>query len=743
VTRLRAAARHVFAIAARELGAFVRSPVAWVVLVLFLVVQGFSFWAVLEVLADPKRPAPYGAVLRTHFGGTFLHWSFLLFVVSALTMRLVAEERRTGTWETLCAAPVSDGEIVVGKWLGALGFYALLWLPTLLYPVILRALAPPGAAPDSGPIATAYLGVLVVGASFLAVGVAASAATASQVVAAVAGFVALLALLMLGLLPETAPTWFSAGSLASRLAAAVDVRRHMDDFARGLVDTRHLAVHAGLAISALVAATMLCGAGRRARRQTGAAVLGALLVAAAALLANVEVARHPARLDATRARVYTLEKRTRQILADVRQPVTALVLAGSAPEYHELYDEILVLLRRFQAEQPLLAVEEVDPALDPGRITELAQTYELTEDEIAQGGAVVFLSGDRHRGVALSDMAELAPESEGGRVRSFRGEQAFAAALLDVTDETRPEICFASGHGEPPIVPRPSGQDLSAVVHALERDGAHASDLADLAAGVPARCAALAIVGPTRPIAPAEALALDAWLAHGGRLLVAVDPDLPPGATEIAPTGLETLLPAWGVRLGPGVVVDPERQIRIALSWITDDGYGDHPIVAGFDGRRVSYWFAPRWIAPADAPGVKSVALVSSTPNGFAETSLGGLRTGPPRQDGKDEAGPVAVAVAAEKPDARARLVVFGSARTFSSEVVDRGLGSSDLLFASSIAWLTDRTKLVGVGAKTPEQIRLSLGAGQARRLFFVCVAGWPLLWAAAGLVVWRRRRTR
>src|SRR5687767_8271985 len=93
--------------------------------------KGLSFFAVVRVLADPRRPAPYGAVLRAHFGGTFLYWAFLFFVVAPLTMRLIAEERRQGTWEVLRTAPVLAAAIVAGKWMGALVSYLALWVPTL------------------------------------------------------------------------------------------------------------------------------------------------------------------------------------------------------------------------------------------------------------------------------------------------------------------------------------------------------------------------------------------------------------------------------------------------------------------------------------------------------------------------------------------------------------------------------------------------------------------------------------
>lgn len=737
ILRLPDALRQTFVTARREVAAYFHSLIAFVVMVLFLVVQGFSFWAVLEVLADPRRPAPYGAVLRTHFGGTFLYWAFLFFVVAATTMRLVAEEKRQGTWEVLLTAPVGEGPALVGKWLGAIAFYATLWAPTVVYVLILRAFAPPGAAPDPGPIATAYLGVLLSGAAFLAVGLATSAATSNQIVAAIGTFAGLVILLLAGLVPEIAPAFVERHATLAAVLERIDVRRQLDDFARGIVDSRHLAFYSGLAGFGLALAYGIAR-GERRPRERGSGAIGVALVAVIALLGNVLAARHPARLDFTAGRVYTLDAKTRRILADVNRPISVVVIAGDEEVFHELYDEVRELLRQFAAAQPLLEVEEIDPALDPARIEEIAERHALQPSEVAGGGVVVFASGDRREAVALLDMAEFGEGPAGGMLTSFRGEEAFAAAILAVSETTRPPICATRGHGE-----RETG--LARVTKALERDGARVEPLWDLEAGVPARCAALAVLGPRQPLSGREAMAIGEYLAKGGRLLVALDAHRAAAADAFVPTGLETILLEHGVRVGAALVRDPRGEIGIPSAWVTLHGYGEHPISAAFRGRRATIWFEPRLVEPYEARGVSATPLVLASEEGFvvgaSAAGSGGVGDGddPKGRDGDE--GP-SIAVAAEKAETGARVVVFGSARSFSDEILGRGLGVNDALAASAAAWLTGRTKLVGVGPKTPEQFRVIMTAEQLARLFWVCVLGVPGVVAAAGaLVHWRRRR--
>lgn len=230
----------------RELLGYYCSPLAWVILTLFLLVQGYAFYLYVELVNRPD--APHGAVMQYFFGGTVLYWLFVVFVVSALTMRLLAEERRSGTIEPLLTAPVTEAQVVLAKYLAAVLFYAFLWLPTLLYVAVVAWLAAP--ALSWGPVAAGYLGTLLVGAACIAVGLAASALTRSQIIAAVLTFTALSLLLLVGALES-----FVSGPVARAIVEHLNLFDHMEDFARGIVDTRRVVFHLSLILFCLVAAT--------------------------------------------------------------------------------------------------------------------------------------------------------------------------------------------------------------------------------------------------------------------------------------------------------------------------------------------------------------------------------------------------------------------------------------------------------------------------------------------------------
>jgi len=216
-------------IARRELTSFFVSPIAYVVATTFLLVFGFLFQSIVTSFSDPRSPG--GDVFPRLFANLFT-WIVLFLYCATLTMRLIAEERRSGSLESLMTSPLSEWQVVVGKFLGALGFYLFLWAPTVVYVFLLAR----HTRVDPGPILAGYLGVALVGAFFLAVGTFASAVSRSQVAAAILGFTLCVllfatALFFGGLAAD--PGW-------QAFWGHLSLTTHMAEFGRGIVDSRRV-----------------------------------------------------------------------------------------------------------------------------------------------------------------------------------------------------------------------------------------------------------------------------------------------------------------------------------------------------------------------------------------------------------------------------------------------------------------------------------------------------------------------
>jgi ABC-2 type transport system permease protein len=210
----------------RELRAFFFSPLAYVMLFFFLVVTGVIFVYIVGQLNNPASPG--GPPLKFFFSAT---WLMLLLMGPLLTMRLVSEELRSGSIEVLMTAPVTEGQVIGGKFLAAFTFYAFLWFPTVGYAAMITLYE----KVDWGPVMAGYLGVLLIGALFLSIGIFSSAMTRSQLLAAMMTAALLFVLFLLGVFEELVNN-----DLMKRALSYVSIFNHIDELANGIVDTRRL-----------------------------------------------------------------------------------------------------------------------------------------------------------------------------------------------------------------------------------------------------------------------------------------------------------------------------------------------------------------------------------------------------------------------------------------------------------------------------------------------------------------------
>ena len=222
-------------VAKREIRTYFNSPIAYIVITVFMLLSGYLFFSSLFI----ERQAE----LRSYFN---LMPLLLSFIVPAMAMRLIAEEKASGSLEMLITMPVRDWQVIVGKFLAGMALLAAMVGLTLFYAVTVMLVGPL----DKGPAIGGYLGILLVGGAYMAIGVMASTLTRNQIVAFIIGFAISFSLyLFYRLVP------FMPESLRPMLAY-LSVESHFDGMSRGIIDSRDVIYYLSVMVVSLVIATL-------------------------------------------------------------------------------------------------------------------------------------------------------------------------------------------------------------------------------------------------------------------------------------------------------------------------------------------------------------------------------------------------------------------------------------------------------------------------------------------------------
>jgi ABC-2 type transport system permease protein len=234
--------RNIWVIARREFKLFFISPVAYAVAFMIFLILGIIFYAnVAAALAQQSAPTVQIVIAPLV--------TLLLFTCPALSMRALADEQRMGTMELLLTAPVRDWELVVGKWLGSFLFALSLIAVTWVFPIILNILEQPGI--DQGMLLTSYIGVLLLVAAFLAIGVAVSSFFSNQIAVF---FITLVIFLVLWMISYPAQ---AMGSTGGDLLRALDMSEHFyNTFYTGILDLKDIIYYLSVTLLGLVIGTM-------------------------------------------------------------------------------------------------------------------------------------------------------------------------------------------------------------------------------------------------------------------------------------------------------------------------------------------------------------------------------------------------------------------------------------------------------------------------------------------------------
>jgi len=448
---------------------------------------------------------------------------------------------------------------------------------------------------------------------------------------------------------------------------------------------------------------------RRRSTQFGAnSLLMVLLVVAILAILNFIVSRHPVRVDLSGSGAFTLSPQTVDVLKNLKEEVRVLGFfaeRGSAQnQARDLFENYTHQTSKFKYEM-----------IDPDRRPEVARQYNITEYD-----TMVLKRG------TASTMLRVVSES------------SLTSALIRVSRAVPKTLYFVEGHGEHALQDKERG-GYSHLDESLVAQGFTIKPLLLLSEKkVPDDAAVVIVGGPQRPFAEEEWMALDGYLARGGRLFVLVDP--------IVQTGLSPFLEKWGVRLDNDLILDPTSGLGGVVPVV--NRYPEHEITRKF--KLATFFPMARSVAfhtPPSDPSLRFETILQSNPSSWLTTQVVGDIAIDPERDKK---GPITLGGLVRYPDTpsdtpesddrlKMRLVVFGDA-DFATNGVASALGNGDL-FQNVVNWLAEEKDLVSIRPQEAKTSTLLLSVQQTNTLFLVSVLIVPLTLLIVGLSIFRRRR--
>jgi ABC-type uncharacterized transport system involved in gliding motility auxiliary subunit len=426
---------------------------------------------------------------------------------------------------------------------------------------------------------------------------------------------------------------------------------------------------------------------------------------------NVLASRDLQSADLTRSGLHTLSARSVQVTGQLDSDLVVTGFFRSDEQQTERDAQSLLDLYRQQS--PHVKVRYVDPAQDPALAGALGATI---------SGSVVLQY--RTRVPVVLNQAE-------------QSESDVTAAILRLESMRSPTVCWAAGEGERDLKDTNEVSGYSAAADLLRTSDYQVQEVLLVQQGIPGACDVLALLQLGAPLADATVRTIQAYLARGGKLLLAVDPWLDPRVVASA----NAVLQPYGVAFDGGLVVEPDP----AHAAVGDPaipivyGYGASPITRDLAGR---YVFFPEatGIAGTAGSGATSIDLASTTGDAYAirqqRTSLDRRAT--------DEAGPFVLmqSIEEQRPQGTTRIVLAGtSALAENATMPPAASGSNPDLLLASLDWLSEQDSLIAIAPKPPQAAALSLSDRDLRVNDLLTVAVLPLLVVAIGMLVRARRR--
>jgi ABC-type uncharacterized transport system involved in gliding motility auxiliary subunit len=725
---------RIWTVARREIRALLDHPTGYVLLVVFTAINAFLFFRQAYLIG--------AATLRPMLD--LLPW-VLLFIIPAVTMRTLAEDRKSGVLEVVLTQPITELELVLGKYLGAVLFLWVALALTLVIPIGLSL----GSSLQWGTLFAQYIGAALLIAGMAGIGVWASSLTESQITAYILGVAVMFLALLIGLDPVTGALPPALGAIAARLG----VISHFDSIGRGVIDLRDAIYFVSLAgiFLTLAYGAVLGGKlarGGAARRQLS---LGVTIITAILIVVNLLGSYISGRLDLTPGHEYTLSKATKQIVGSLDDIVTIKVFASdelptSAALLKRDLDDLLrdlhaaghgkIRIERFNPSKNETAKKDAESlGIEPVQFNVIGQS-ELQVKEGYLGLAVQY--GDGSQSIPFV-----------GRTDDL--EYRLVSDIRTLTQTKKPVIGFVA-----------DARDQSMRVDQLRAEIAKSYDVRTVSlsdTGQPAKdVAALVLVGPADSMQVGVTQRLLAYFHRGGSALVLA------GAMQLSaqmpmamprPVGWNDALSPFGVSVSSNMVYDlianevvPVRasgglqvleryplfiRAKSTGESVVNEGVSDVLLAwaSSIDTTAAKGWTVTPLLVSSQGAGLSTgETMIDPASASFPQTNLA------PRL--------LAVQVAAKTPGdtaRRGRVIVVGDAMFASDQFTQHA--PDNLSFAlNAVDWLAQDEALISIRSKDRSPPALSFSSPVLREgVKYVNVIGVPLLVAIFGFVHLARRR--
>jgi len=628
----------VLSILRKELISYLSSLVAYVTIGAFLVVLGLFLWVF-----------PASSILEYGYAGLDSLFStapyLFMFLVPAITMRSLAEERREGTFELLLTRPLTDWQIVLGKYFASLVLILFALLPTLVYYYSVYVLGNPQGNIDTGAVIGSYIGLFLLGACFAAIGLFASSITKNQVIAFV------IAVFLCFFFYSGFDSLSQILSLQNLTLENLGITEHYESVSRGVLDTRDLAYF--IIVSGIfIWLTLFVLLQQRQKAIANKFTIGFVVIL---FVVGFISALTFTRFDFTKEKRYTISPISRQIMGSLRKPLKVTVyLKGESfqPWMKRLQRATGDMLSDLQAyTHGNLQYEFVDPIANVKNLPDSSQ--KTVYDSLEAKGVVGQAYGVKtDNGVSqIMIFPEALVEYQGQKIvvnlmQSRMGlsdeeiannsiqnlEYAFSSAIKKITSGGKPEIGFTEGHNELTDMQLEDGMKTLSDGFDVGRVNLTTIPFEGLT-----QLKLLVIPKPDKPFTELEKFKLDQYIMRGGKVLWAIDPvsaELDSmrghGNEEMAfpkQLNLDDQLFTYGVRLNYDLIADincaqipvstgeigGQAQIQL-VPWLFYPIFmplSKHPIVKNLDGIRSEF---ASTIDTLDLKGTKKTVLLQSSP---------------------------------------------------------------------------------------------------------------------------------